>query len=254
MTTETLDRLNQACQDFADHPGDIAVIVQSKTDPALSVAVNADLPIPSASVIKIAVACAATDHLDLSQMQSVQALDETLYCSIVQAFEPSDQISLKALIGLMIIVSDNPATSAILDAVGMERVNAWLRTKGLSDSNIEVGFTDSDLGAPLRANQTSARDCLNLMKLIDTTPDYAFIKHMLANNLRNERIPKHLPDDAIIAHKTGSLNGLCHDIAIIESPEAAYFLIVLADGLPGDLDFQPEISRLSAEIYTLMSP
>ncbi|MCH9752944.1 MAG: class A beta-lactamase-related serine hydrolase, partial [Alphaproteobacteria bacterium] len=109
------------------------------------------------------------------------------------------------------------------------------------------------LGTPLRANRTTARDCLRLLRLIDTVPDYGFIKHMLANNLRNERIPKRLPDAASIAHKTGSLNGLCHDIAIIESPDAAYYLVVLADELPEDEDFQPEIARLSAEIYDLMS-
>jgi beta-lactamase class A len=253
MSAPIIDRLNHICRIFAGRPGQIALAVQSKIDPEISVSVNSQLSIPSASVVKAAIACAAADHLDLTETRSVRDLEETFYCSILQAFDPSDRISLKALIGLMIIVSDNPATTAILDAVGLDKVNAWLSEKGLNDTNLAVGFSDDTLGAPLRANRTTARDCLRLMRLIDTVPDYGFVKHMLANNLRNERIPKRLPDAASIAHKTGSLNGLCHDIAIIESPDAAYYLVVLADELPEDEDFQPEIARLSAEIYDLMS-
>ena len=253
MTAALLTQLEHACQAFADQPGNIAVIAQSKSDPALQVSINANLPLPSASVVKAAIACAAADHLDLSEKRSIEALDETFYCSILQAFEPSDQISLRTLIGLMLIVSDNPATSAILDAVGMDRVNAWLVEKGLKNTNLDVGFADDALGAPLRANRTTARDCLRLLQLIDTTPGYAFIKHMLANNLRNERIPKQLPDDAVIAHKTGTLNGLCHDIALIESPAAAFYLIILADGLPDGHDFASDIARFSSQVYELVA-
>lgn len=253
MSTSVTDRLNHACRIFADRPGQIAIALQSKKDPAIAVSHNSQLSIPSASVVKAAIACVAADHLDLNQTRSVHDLDDTFYCSILQAFDPSDQISLKALIGLMLIVSDNPSTTAILDAVGLDKVNMWLVAKGLNDTNLAVGFSDDELGVRLRANRTTAHDCLRLLRLVDEVPDYDFIKHLLANNLRNERIPKRLPDSASIAHKTGSLNGLCHDIAIIESPDAAYYLVVLADGLPEGEDFQPEIARFSAEIYDLMS-
>ncbi len=255
MTATLLAELKHACQTFADQPGQIAVIVQSKPDPALSVSINADLRLPAASVVKPAIACAAADaaHLDLRQPIAISDLEETFYCSIIQAFDPGDKITLKAVIGLMLIVSDNPATTATLDAVGMDTVNQWLETNRLSDTSISVGFDDASLGAPLRANLTTAQDCLRLLQLIDKTPDYAFIKHMLANNLRNERIPKLLPDDAIIAHKTGTLNGLCHDIALIEGPAAAFYLVVLADGLPDGHDFANDIARFSKQIYDVMS-
>ena len=255
MSASLLDQLNQICQSFAERPGDIAVIAHSKVDPALSVAINEDRPFPSASVIKAAIACAAldADGLDLSRPVAIGDLDDTFYCSILQAFEPDDQIPLKALIGLMLIVSDNPATTAILDAVGLDRVNSWLRMNGLADTNIAVGFDDASLGPPLRANLTTAHDCLRLLQLIGTDRRYAQIKHMLANNLRNERIPKLLPDTAVIAHKTGTLNGLMHDVALIESPDTAFYLIVLADSLPDDHDFGGEIARFSQQVYGLMA-
>lgn len=255
MTNDRRENLTRVSQTFAGHPGNIAVIVQSKTDPALGVAINDETPLPSASLIKIAIACAAADdpQVNLSKSIKISDLNATFYCSILQAFDPIDEISLKSLIGLMLIVSDNPATTAVLDTIGMDKVNAWLVSNGLNDTNLNVGFEDASLGVPLRANLTTAQDCLRLLQRVDTDPAYAFIKHMLANNLRNERIPKQLPDEAVIAHKTGTLNGLMHDIAVIESPDAAYYLIILADGLTEDADFASKIADFSRETYSLMS-
>lgn len=255
MNSDAFETLKQETQAFAQRAGQVAVIAQSKTDPALTVTLNPSMKLPSASVIKAAIACAAVDApgLELAQPINSGALDETFYCSILQAFDPGDTLTLKNLIGLMLIVSDNPATSAVLERVGMDKVNAWLHANGLRDTNLEIGFDDAALGPPLRANLTTAEDCLSLLKLIDQTPRYAFIKRMLANNLRNERIPKRLPDDAVIAHKTGTLNGLVHDIAIIESSIAAYYLIVLADSLKDDAAFARDLAAYSETVYRLMA-
>lgn len=247
--------LEQVCQAFCDGPGKRAVIVQDKKDPAGRVAFGETIAFPSASLIKVAIACAAVDasDLDLTDSISVSQLDETFYCSILKAFDPGDGISLKALIGLMLIVSDNPATTGILNAVGHPAVTQWLHKNGLSQSTFSIGFEDTHLGAPLRANVTTAEDCLRLLQIVDQTADYAFIKTMLANNLRNERIPKRLPDHAVIAHKTGTLSGLMHDIAIVQSPEAAFYLVILLDELPKDTDFSAEIAAFSNDVYTIMS-
>eukprot|EP00903_Cladosiphon_okamuranus_P003079 g3077.t1 len=210
---------------------------------------------PSASLIKVAIACAAAadPELDLTAPHRITDLDETFYCSILKAFEPSDQVSLKALIGLMLIVSDNPATSAVLNAVGMDKVNTWLAANGLTQTNLSIGFGDASLGAPLRANLTTAEECLSLLKRVESQSDFGFVLHMLRNNLRNDRIPRLLPDNAVIAHKTGTLNGLMHDIAIVDSPEAAFYLIVLADQLPEGHDFAGGIARFSREVYECLS-
>ncbi|MCR9270593.1 MAG: class A beta-lactamase-related serine hydrolase [Hyphomonadaceae bacterium] len=250
--------LQSLCDRFALGQGKISLLVEAKSDPSLCAAVNADARLPSASVIKIAVACTAADlaargDIDLTQSISRGSLDETFYCSILHAFDADDPLTLKALIGLMLIVSDNPATSAVLQTVGMDRVNNWLDQNGLQDTNLSLGFEDAHLGTPLRVNLTTARDCLTLLKRVDSDPTYAFIKRMLANNLRNERIPKQLPDDTVIAHKTGTLAGLVHDIAIIESPIAAYYLVVLADELEDDAEFVCALNAFSADLYEMMT-
>lgn len=256
--TARLGKLQALSRDLANAPGQVALIARCKRDRALSVSIEPDRPIASASLIKAAIACAAADlaergALDLRQAIPKRDLNDTFYCSILEAFDPGDTLTLKVLIGLMLIVSDNPATSAVLDAVGMDKVNGWCAANGLTGTNLTVGFEDASLGAPLRANLTTAQDCLTLLQTIDRAPRYAFIKHMLQNNLRNERIPKILPDDALIAHKTGTLAGLVHDIAIVESPVAAYYLVILADDLTDDAAFARDMAAFSEAVYDIMT-
>ena len=258
MTQAALDQLKALSDAFVDRPGEIAIIAQSKRDPQLSVSINAGLAIPSASVLKAAIACTAADlaaqsKLDLNRTIAKGELDETFYCSILEAFDCTDRLSVKNLIGLMLIVSDNPATSAVLKFTGRDQVSQWLQQNGLEDTNLDIGFDDASLGAPLRVNLTSAKDCLTLLQLIDTDPTYDFVKRMLANNLRNERIPKRLPDDAVIAHKTGTLAGLVHDVAIVDSPAADYYLVVLADGLEDEAAFALDLAAYSEAVYALMA-
>ncbi len=256
--TARLEKLRTLSRNLAKAPGPVSIIARCKRDPTLSVSIVPDLPIASASVTKAAIACAAADlaergALDLSQPIAKRDLNDTFYCSILEAFDAGDTLTLKALIGLMLIVSDNPATSAVLDVVGMDKVNAWCAANSLSGTNIAVGFEDASLGAPLRANLTTAQDCVTLLQVIDREPRYAFIKHMLQNNLRSERIPKFLPDNALIAHKTGTLAGLVHDIAIVESPVAGYYLVVLADGLSDDAAFARDLAVFSEAVYWVMA-
>ena len=258
MSPPALSKLKALCEQFADRQGQVALIAQSKRHPTLSMKLNPDIVLPSASVVKAAIACAAADlaaqgKLDLNRTISVSEIDETFYCSIMHAFDGTNRLTLKNLIGLMLIVSDNPATTAVLKCLGMDSVRAWIGQHGATQTTLSVPFDDASLGAPLRANLTTAQDCLTLLQLIDHDTTYAFVKHMLENNLRNERIPKRLPDDAVIAHKTGTLSGLVHDIAIVQSPCADYYLIVLADQLEDDAGFTRDLAALSDAVYTLMA-
>ncbi len=254
MSDPVVQALWQACQRFAAQPGQISILIEADARP-VRVAINETASMAAASVIKPAIACAAAadSAIDLGQPMDLRDMDQTQYCSIMAAFEPMDTLTLRELIGLMLIVSDNPATTAVLDQIGFERVNSWLRANGLCETTLEIGFADRALGAPLRVNQTTAEDCLTLLKLIHREQNYGFIKTLLENNLRNDRIPKRLPDDAIIAHKTGTLNGLVHDIAHIESPQTSYYFIVLADDLPDTHQFAFDLAVFSEEVYGLMS-
>lgn len=254
MTDMPPSSLQQACNAFADQTGQISILVEGISH-AGSAVVAANTPMPAASVLKLAIACAAyeDESIDIGQFVELREMDQTRYCSILQAFETSAVFSLRDLIGLMIIISDNPATTSVLDLVTPARVDMWMKANGLNQSTFTAGFTDHALKGGNRANLTTASDCLKLLQRIyDARGPFAEIQNFMANNLRNDRIPKRLPDDVIIMHKTGTLNGLVHDIAIIEAPKVSYYFVVLASDLPDTHKFAYDLALFSEQVYELM--
>lgn len=45
----------------------------------------------------------------------------------------------------------------------------------------------------------------------------------------NERIPKYLPENTVVAHKTGELYGVKHDAGIVFSPKGDYIIVLMSD-------------------------
>ena len=184
MTDMPQSPLQQACNAFADQTGQISILVEGISHTGSAV-VAANTQMPAASVLKLAIACAAyeDESIDLGQFVELREMDQTRYCSILQAFETSATFSLRDLIGLMIIISDNPATTSVLDVVTPARVDRWLKANGLNQSTFTAGFTDHALKGGNRANLTTASDCLKLLQRIyDARGPFAEIQNFMANN------------------------------------------------------------------------
>jgi beta-lactamase class A len=64
-----------------------------------------------------------------------------------------------------------------------------------------------------------------------------------------EKIPLMLPSDLSVAHKTGELDGVRHDMGIVEVPEHPYVLVLLSErgGPPWEVD--RTLAELSLEVY-----
>lgn len=45
----------------------------------------------------------------------------------------------------------------------------------------------------------------------------------------NDRIPKYLPEETVVAHKTGELYGVKHDAGIVFSPKGDYIIVLMSD-------------------------
>lgn len=54
---------------------------------------------------------------------------------------------------------------------------------------------------------------------------------LLAQQEINDRIPAYLPGDAIVAHKTGNLDGLVHDAGVIYAPSGPIVVVVLTEDI-----------------------
>lgn len=221
--------------------------------------VNADTPMPCASVIKIAIAVVVADKfaagaLDPEMRIAVSSLNDTRYCSILKGFDSSASLSLREMVRFGLITSDNPIAVKLMEFVTFAEVNAAMRAHGLSGHSIAAaGFTEAELGAANRANQLTANDTLLLLKAIAATPRYAFIRIALENNLRNMRIPRLLPEDAVIAHKTGSLFGVVNDVGLVYGARAPFALAFLTDNQADPWATESDIAACALAIYEAMA-
>lgn len=111
------------------------------------IAVRADRPMNTLSVIKIPVMVQAflddrSGRLDLGARYTVEPDDMRRGSGLIQTFEPGLSPTLRGLVTQMIITSDNTATDMVIDAVGMDRVNAMLAEEGYTDTRVKATTGD----------------------------------------------------------------------------------------------------------------
>lgn len=106
------------------------------------IAIRADLPMNTLSVIKIPIMVKAfQDHaegrLDLNARHTVEADDMRRGSGLIQTFAPGLNPTLRGLVTQMIITSDNTATDMVIDLVGMDRVNEMLAANGYEQTRLK---------------------------------------------------------------------------------------------------------------------
>ncbi len=137
----------------------------------------------------------------------------------------------------MITVSHNYAALLLVSEVRNARVSSFMR---------EQGFTRSRLGEP---PQTTAEDIASFFEKLyrGTMVDSEYSKKMLellSRQQLNDIIPKYLPDNIEIAHKTGELGGSKHDAGIIFGKDPILFVVLSETSSPkGAAERIAELSR-----------
>jgi beta-lactamase class A len=127
---EQLDALDAKTAFFAKHLG------SSKT-----IAVRADEPVNTLSVIKLAIMVLAyqdadASALDLDHRYHIREEDFRRGSGLLQTFAPGLQPTYRDLITQMIITSDNTATDILIARLGLARVNAMLAALGYRETRL----------------------------------------------------------------------------------------------------------------------
>ncbi|HKO29063.1 MAG TPA: serine hydrolase [Solirubrobacteraceae bacterium] len=112
-----------------------------------SVAVRADQPMNTVSVIKIPVMILAyrdadAGRLDLDQRYTIRPEDLRRGTGLLQTFTVGLQPTVRDLITQMIITSDNTATDIMIAKVGRERVNRMLDSLGYCQTRLRETIGD----------------------------------------------------------------------------------------------------------------
>lgn len=270
-----------------------------------TVGVDPDLPVKTASVIKLGILY----HAMVQVREGKARWDEpiTLHpheavngSGILTFFDTPITLTLKDVLTMMVIVSDNTATNLAIDRFGINRVNARLEALGLENTHLYKKVMLPATG-PMPADQpkfglgkTTPREMAYLMETIGlchlhqigtaTTP--ASIDHsparfapvddadravcsvalnMLKNQFYRETIPRYLEaqdnseNGTAIASKTGSLDAVRNDVAIVSGKSGPMVLSIFTydnkdQGWTVDNEAEVSIAKLGKLIVDTWSP
>jgi beta-lactamase class A len=208
---------------------------------------NADEPMPTASLIKLAVMIevyqqAAEGKVKLTDRVTLRQEDMVPGSGVLtNHFSPGLTFPLHDAVSLMIGVSDNTATNLVLDKIGIastaHRMEAWgfpntkINAKSFKGSTTSV-FPDRTKRFGL--GSTTARDMIGLLEKLHegTAVSPEASKELLKLLLKcddNLKFPRFLPESVKIAHKTGSVSDARTDAGILTWPAGPVALCVLTD-------------------------
>lgn len=163
-----------------------------------------------------------------------------------------ENASLYELMYEMIVRSSNLATNILIEKVGAANVTQLMRELGADDIQVLRGVEDLKAYDAGLSNTTTALDMMLIMEAIarHKVAGSQNMMHILSDQHFNDLIPKYLPKEVKVAHKTGSITGVQHDAAILELPEGKrYVLVILTKNLADEEVGEESIARISQLIY-----
>lgn len=169
-----------------------------------------------------------------------------------------DTSQYESLINSMISVSDNSACNSLVAILGGGDAQAGMAV--INEYCINHGFTETHMGRLMLQpndqddNYTSVRDCGNFLLAIynGSLAGSNQILQYLKQQERRGKIPAGVPSGVETANKTGELDFVENDAAIIFHPSGAYVLCVMSENLSDSYASRLFINSLSEMVYGLM--
>jgi len=213
-----------------------------------TITIDSDTPVPTASVIKLTVLFEALkqiqegkthfdDKLVLTKENQVEG------SGVLTFFDVPQTLTLKDVLTMMIIVSDNTGTNLAIDHLGLKSIDDRIQWLGLKDTWLYKKVSLPPVG-PMPADQkqfglgkTTAREMANVMERFTTcnlnAPGStakpteqdeklcAAAMHMLKDQFYRNSIPRYLETldttegESNIANKTGALDEVRNDVGVV---------------------------------------
>jgi beta-lactamase class A len=245
-------------------PGAVSLYAKN-LDTGRVVEIRGSDPVRTASTIKLPILCAifdavAHDKAKWSEMLTVTAAEKVAGSGIIASeFSDGVQLPLRDVAHLMIVLSDNTATNMILQRFGADMVNAYLDRIGITgtramrkirgDGPVTAETSGYSAAGKLPENQkyglgkSSPRDMVTILEKLDrgeivdadsSREILAVLKRCQDGNGIRRRL-----GNVTIANKTGSLDALRSDVAIVYAKTGKIAMAITVDGIPKP-DWSPD--------------
>lgn len=203
---------------------------------------------PMASTSKVAVAATFLEMVEqgkyslTSEFPLLLPVASARFSSPVAPVRAGEYMPAHQLIEIMIARSSNPATDALLAAVGgPAKVTDWMRRHGFREFSInrDIATLVRDDGEFNPASHIDKRDAATpraMLEFLAGLYQGKFLKQesrrvlldaMSKTRTGKRRIPALMPEFVEVSHKTGSLNNTSSDIGIIEGPDGRAIAVAI---------------------------
>jgi beta-lactamase class A len=229
----------------AQHHGKVALFAENlKTGE--TVQIDPDVPVPTASVIKLTILLEAMDQVRSRQASLDEKLvlkrdDQVAGSGVLGLMDVPLTLTLKDVLTLMIVMSDNTATNLAIDRFGLDKINAHTRELGLKNTYLYKKVFKPPV-APFPPDQprfglgkTTAREMAEVIEKIglcqlgavahpSVPSDTALcggMLTMLRDQFYRDGIPRYIEgldsseDGSAIANKTGAVDAARSDVALV---------------------------------------
>jgi beta-lactamase class A len=253
------------------HKGKVAIAVKH-LETGESYYLNADEPMPTASLIKVAVLIEAylqADEGKIKLTDSVTLHDEDKVPGsgvLTDHFSDGATFPLRDAVRLMIAFSDNTATNLVLDRVGVAAVDKRMDSWGLPNTKINAKVfrgsstsVDPERTKRFGLGSTTAREMTGLFEQLAAGERLRpALKQVVLGHLKKnqdkDKFTSLLPPETVVAHKDGAVSDARTDAGIVYTPGGLVAICVLTNDNE-DQRWRPDnagnvlCARVAREVY-----
>lgn len=238
-------------------PGHVALEIKDLATGYTS-GVNANAVMPAASTIKVPIMVEVFRQMeagkfDLNRRVHLEASDRDWGSGDIADAPLGSGFAVSQLLTQMITVSDNTAANMLIRLVGRSNINTEMSDLGLHHTHLADYIRTAEWSVR-RTLRTTPADMVSLLsdmakhQLIDEWSSREMIG-ILEHQQINTLLPVPLPDDILIAHKTGSFDDTLNDVGIVFGQEP-YVIAVMTTDLPSLSSGRTFIRHISKMAYT----
>ena len=258
-------KLDARVSETVEHfDGVMGVAIVDLTD-GRAILKNADRVFPTASSIKIAVLLelyhqeqqAREGAQGKARLNDVYDVDPKVlvgFSSIMEGLTPGlTKITNHDVAQFMIAVSDNTATNILIDRLGMENVNATLRSLGLAKTMLRRHMMDFEAAKRGNENVSTPREMTQLLeaiykgKALNKELTAEFIKQL--STLKESELQHDMPEGVKVANKSGNLKGVRTDSGIVFAKDRPFVISVMTEHAKNIHVASARICQIALEAY-----
>ncbi|WP_163970438.1 serine hydrolase [Oceanobacillus halotolerans] len=262
MKISELEKSIENC--FEDIQGEYSIVIEIGNN---QISLNGNKKMPAASIIKIPILMEGyrvIENKKFSEMTKIRYLEEDKVggMGVLNSLASANPLAWIDILTLMIIVSDNTAANLAIKNLGFSEVNRLCEEAGCKNTDLGRYFMDMEAIKKGSNNYTSANDMVFLLKEIVhgnllSDDSKASILRILKHQQFNTKLPgllhqKDIPGSLVMAHKTGELPGVEHDVGILEYKEEKVYIAVLLSDLSSNCDGQKAIAQIGELVYRFL--